>query len=221
MNASASASDLNWRPTVRRCAVAGRSCGAVQSAAPHPAPYRHFMAWMGNWFGNPKGIVARSPGLAPCAYPGKGVGGFVNPNGVVPGPRMPPDGPQPRRGCCPIGRSPRVAPLAQPWAWRRNPVGIRAGNLAGRNLFDWFEADACKVQTIHPSCAHGGQPSSQVKPSQGQGRSSLVKPLALPGPETRDPRPETREVGQGQSRSVKPIGRRGCGRSSNRSSLPP
>jgi hypothetical protein len=165
------------------------------------------MAWMGNWFGNPKGIVARSPGLAPCAYPGKGVGGFVNPNGVVPGPRLPPDGPQPRWGCCPIGRSPRVAPLAQPWAWRRNPVGIRAGNLAGRNLFDWFEADACKVQTIHPSCAHGGQPSSQVKPSQGQGRSSLVKPLALPGPETRDPRPETRnpkpekwvKVSQGQS----------------------
>jgi hypothetical protein len=41
------------------------------------------MDWIGNRFGNPKGIVAQSPGLAPRAYPGKRVGGFINPNGVV------------------------------------------------------------------------------------------------------------------------------------------
>ena len=34
MNASASASSLNWWPTIRRRAAAGRSCGAAQRVAP-------------------------------------------------------------------------------------------------------------------------------------------------------------------------------------------
>ena len=45
-----------------------------------------------------------------------------------------------------MARRPKVAAARQPWALRRNPFGIRAGNRAGRTLMDWFEADACKVQ---------------------------------------------------------------------------
>jgi len=36
MNASASASDLKWRPTVRRRDAAERPCGAAQRTAPYP-----------------------------------------------------------------------------------------------------------------------------------------------------------------------------------------
>jgi hypothetical protein len=47
------------------------------------AAYMHFAGRIGAWFDYPKGIVSSSPGLAPGAYPGKVVGGFSNPNGVV------------------------------------------------------------------------------------------------------------------------------------------
>ena len=33
---------------------------------------------LGDWFAYPKGIVSSSPGLAPCAYLGEMVGGFLN-----------------------------------------------------------------------------------------------------------------------------------------------
>ena len=55
----------------------------VWSARTCPAPYTHFANRIGDWFGYPKGIVSSSPGLAPRACPGKVVGGFLNPNGVV------------------------------------------------------------------------------------------------------------------------------------------
>jgi hypothetical protein len=54
------------------------------------APYTHFLDRIGDWFGYPKGIVSSSPGLAPRAYPGKVVGGFINPNGVVTRPPLVP-----------------------------------------------------------------------------------------------------------------------------------
>ena len=63
----------------------------------------------------------------------------------------------------------------------------------------------CRPYTHHALMA-GSRParSNPVKVKVGQAWSSR-SPSPDPRPETRDPKPKTREVGQGQSRSVKPL----------------
>ena len=72
---------------------------------------------------NPNGIPSSSPGLRAARYPGSRFRDGHNPNGVascVPRPSA----------ATPLGlmgilhRVPRVARASQPWALRRNPVGI-------------------------------------------------------------------------------------------------
>ncbi len=58
---------------------------------------------------NPKGIVSSSPGLRGTSYPGNAVRRTINPNGVA---------------APSVERKPKVARASQPWALRRNPIGI-------------------------------------------------------------------------------------------------
>ena len=71
---------------------------------------------------NPKGIPSSSPGLRAARYPGSAVAGFSTPTGLR---HLCTGWPQPRWGCLPSAMFPKVARASQPWALRRNPVGIR------------------------------------------------------------------------------------------------
>ena len=79
---------------------------------------------LGDWFDYPKGIVSSSPGLAPCAYPGEMVGGFLNPNrgcGQAGGAR---GRSQPQSVEETANHFPKVGAGCQPWAGGHNPFGI-------------------------------------------------------------------------------------------------
>src|ERR1039458_9431600 len=76
-------------------------------------------------FGNPKGIVSTSPGLRGTSYPGWLPAGISTPTGLRPVSTVQP---QPRWGCFPLSRFPKVARASQPWALSRNPFGIYLRN---------------------------------------------------------------------------------------------
>ena len=72
---------------------------------------------------NPKGIPSSSPGLRVARYPGSRFRTGHNPNGVASCVARPTVAtPLGLKGILP--RVPRVACASQPWALRRNPVGI-------------------------------------------------------------------------------------------------
>ena len=75
---------------------------------------------------NPKGIVSASPGLRGTSYPGWRPAAFPTPTGLR---LVFTVWPQPRWGCLPLPRCPRVARSSQPWASGRNPFGIRFWNF--------------------------------------------------------------------------------------------
>src|SRR6266567_1957153 len=72
----------------------------------------------------PKGLCPPAQGCEPASYPGKSCKPRLNPNGVVAALAC--------HGRNPVGvgssrhDGPRVARSSQPWAWLRNPFGIRA-----------------------------------------------------------------------------------------------
>jgi len=75
---------------------------------------------------NPKGIVSASPGLRGTSYPGWRPAAFPTPTGLRLVFKV---WPQPRWGCLPLPRCPRVARSSQPWASGWNPFGIQFWNF--------------------------------------------------------------------------------------------
>src|ERR1051326_2588968 len=76
---------------------------------------------------NPKGIPPQSPGLRASRYPGATSLMNHNPERVAPPPSAANTGRNPVGVVNDYCELPRVAPGAQPWAERRNPVGIEEG----------------------------------------------------------------------------------------------
>src|SRR5438034_4413212 len=77
-------------------------------------------------FCNPKGIVSASPGLRGTNYPRWGPAAFPTPTGLR---LVFTVWPQPRWGCLPLPRCPRVARSSHAWASGWNPFGIQFWNF--------------------------------------------------------------------------------------------
>jgi len=215
MSASASASHLKWRPTVRLRAATGRLCGAGQKAAPYPAPYPHLaqgVPQVSNLLYRrfPNRQTVQELNAPACGA----ASGFGNPRyrrlGSLRYKIAASSGPQPLKtiDADKVQPTPASCGSGGPPAWPRAP------SPKPRAFFSYPKS----VQE-----SFGGFSPAPVKVSQTQSNHFMVSPAGSrpvklgPVPGTPDPRPETQDpkggsnpvkVGQTQSSLSSPCGHR-------------
>jgi hypothetical protein len=134
-------------------------------------PLMGIMDLIGSRFGNPRGIVAQSPGLMVSSTPA----------GLWPGHHPPPNWPQPCWGCRPRGTAARGSAAGATPGFEAESRWDSGGNCPGWHLIDLFEADACQVQDESPlvdeTTRRRVQKHAPVRP-----RQQLRDKLTLIGP---------------------------------------
>ena len=202
MSASASASHLKWRPTVRLRAATGRLCGAGQKAAPYPAPYPHLaqgVPQVSNLLYRrfPNRQTVQELNAPACGA----ASGFGNPRyrrlGSLRYKIAASSGPQPLKtiDADKVQPTPASCGSGGPPAWPRAP------SPKPRAFFSYPKS----VQE-----SFGGFSPAPVKVSQTQSNHFMVSPAGSrpvklgPVPGTPDPRPKTQDPKRG-SNPVKPL----------------